>query len=71
MGIEGSVAGEKAIIVGQMHCMLSIASIRAHYISLDGRLELIDTGLAEAAARRSAALAAYFSKVYKSRSVNE
>ena len=34
-----------------------MASIRAQCISLQGRLELIGTGLAEATSRRSAALA--------------
>ena len=57
MGVERSEAGERAIVVGQVRRKLSIASIRAQCISLHGRLELIGAGLAEATARRSAALA--------------
>ena len=52
-----TVAGERAIVLGQLCRKLSMASIRAQCISLHGRLELIGTGLAEAATRRSAALA--------------
>ena len=57
MGVERSVAGERAIVVGQVRRKLSIASVRAQCISLHGRLELIGTGLAETAARKSAAMA--------------
>ena len=57
MGLERSVAGERAIVVGQVCRKLSVASITAQCISLHRRLELIGSGLTEAAARRLAALA--------------
>ena len=51
------MAGGRAIVVGQIGRKLSVASVRAQWLTLHGRLELIGTGLPEAAARRAAALA--------------
>ena len=50
MAVERSVAGERAIMVGQLCCKISISTTRAQCMTLHGRLELIGMGLSEAAA---------------------
>ena len=51
MGVERTVARERAIVVGQIRRKLSVAAVGAQCLTLHGRLELIGTGLPEAAAR--------------------
>ena len=51
------MVGERAIVVGQIRRKLSVAAVRAKFLTLHGRLELIRTELPEAAARRAAAQA--------------
>ena len=57
VGVERSVAGERAIVAGQLCCKISIAAVRAQCITLHGRLQLIGMGLSGAAARRAGAQA--------------
>ena len=55
--VDRTVMGERAIVVGQIRRRLSVAAVRAQCLSLHGRLEVMGTGLKEAAARRTAGLA--------------
>ena len=50
MGEDGDSGRGGAIVVGQIRRKLSMAAVRAQCLILHGRLELIGTGLPEAAA---------------------